>query len=258
MKKFVLILGLVLSLSTNAWAEDSQTLISREFDGIYGKCEDMIIPMKEFEKPLEKIFGDQHIAGRVIWCFSDKIKQHSNLQQFELYEKAKLKAEKFLDDLLYYKGYLNYTSRSELMYRYQNFIYYALTEDKDFAFIESNKIDCPLNDKITEVPKCLKQDVLKICNIESRRQVISALNRLDEITFQLLKTITNDEDILKKWMQQYYNMILHFVVLIRESDLMNPLNSLMYMRDVYLYEEMNGLEHMEAEELKEPYPLPFP
>ena len=45
-------------------------------------------------------------------------------------------------------------------------------------------------------------------------------------------------------------MVFHFVVLICESDLMNSLDSWMYMGDVYLYEEMNGLEHMEAEELK--------
>lgn len=258
MKKIVLILGMLLSFGANVWAQDSRILTPEEIGEMYGKCEDMIVSMKEFEKPLNQVLGDQRTAGRVIWCFSDKIKQHSDEQQLELYEKAKLQAEEFLDNLLYYKGYLTYTSRSELMYRYQSFIYHALTEDKDFALSEPNKINCPLSDKITEVPKCLKQDILKICNIESRRKVISNLMHLDEITLQLLKTITDNENTLKKQMQQYYNMILHFVVLIRESDLMNPLNSWMYMGDVYLYEEMNGLEHMEAEELKEPYPLPFP
>ena len=258
MQKFALIFGGFLSLCANARAEDSRIFTPKEIDEIYGKCEDMIIPMKEFEKPLDKVLGDRHTAGRVIWCFSDKIKQHSNSQQFELYEKAKLQAEEFLDDLLYYKGYLNYTSRSELMYRYQSFIYYALTGDKHFVLLEPDKINCSLNDKITEVPLCLKQDILKICNIESRRNVIYHLDNLTQTTLELLKTINDDENVLKKQMLQYYNMVFHFVALIRGSDLMNPLVSWMYMGDVYLYEEMNGLEHMEAEELKEPYPLPFP
>lgn len=258
MRWFVFYLGVVLLFGANVYAKQEEKLTKEMIDEIYGKCEDMIIPMEEFEGSLEQVFGDQRTASRVIWCFSDKIKQHSNEQQFELYEKAKLQAEEFLDDLLYYKGFVTYTARSELMYRYQSFIYYALTEDKDFALWEPNKINCPLSDKITEVPNCLKQDILKICNIESRRRVIYDLNNLTGTTLELLKTVTNDENILKKQMQQYYNMVFHFVVLIRESDLMNPISSWMYMGDVYLYEEMNGLEHQEAGELKEPYPLPFP
>ncbi|MBR3501660.1 MAG: hypothetical protein IKR92_02480 [Alphaproteobacteria bacterium] len=259
MKKIALILGLFLAFAAKAQAGYSQTFTPEKIDEMYGKCEDMIMPMERFERTLGEVFADQHNAGRVIWCFSDKIKQHSTPQQFELYEKAKTQAEEFLDALLYYKGYWTiYTEQSELMYRYQSFIYYALTENKDFALPEPDKINCPLNDKITDVPICLKQDILKICNIESRRNVIYHLNNLTQTTLEFLKTITDDEKKLKKQMQQYYNMIFHFVVLIRESYLMNPLDSWMYMGDVYLYEEMNGLEHKEAEEMKEPYPLPFP
>ena len=73
MKKLVLILGLCLSLGANARADDSHVLTPEEIDETYGKCEDMIIPMKEFEKTLNQVLGDQHTAGRVIWCFSDKI-----------------------------------------------------------------------------------------------------------------------------------------------------------------------------------------
>ena len=259
MKKFALVVGFILSLSSNLYAENSRTLTSEEIDDIYGRCEDMILPIDRFERALGEIFADQRNAGRVIWCFSDKIKQYSTPQQLELYEKAKTQAEEFLDDLLYYKGYWTiYTERSELMYRYQSFIYYALTKDKYFTLPEPDMINCPLNDKITEVPTCLKQDILKICNIESRRNVIYHLNNLTLTTLELLKSTTDNEDKLKKQMQQYYNMIFHFVVLIRGSYLMNPLDSWMYMGDVYLYEEMNGLEHLEAEEMKEPYPLPFP
>lgn len=98
----------------------------------------------------------------------------------------------------------------------------------------------------------------KICNIESRRNVIYQLNNFTQTTLELLKTILGDENKLKKQMHEYYNMIFHFVVLIRGSYLMNPINSWMYQGDIYLYEEMNGLEHMETEEWKEPYPLPFP
>ena len=261
MKKFIIIFVMFLALVTNAKAEvnNERKLTEEEIDEIYGKCEDMIISMEEFEGALGKVFADQHNAGRVIWCFSDKIKQHSTPKQFELYEKAKARAEEFLDALLYYKGYWTiYTERSELMYRYQSFIYYVLTKDKDFALPESDKISCPFDDKITEVPICLRRDILKICNIESRRNVISHLNNLTQTTLELLKTMSDDEETLKKQIQQYYNMIFHFVVLIRGSYLMNPLDSWMYMGDVYLYEEMNGLEHLEAEEMKEPYPLPFP
>ena len=259
MKKFLFILGLLLSSYTALYAEEQRRLTDEEIDEMYGECEDMIISMKEFEGTLGEVFADQRNASRVIWCFSDKIKQHSTPKQFELYERAKAQAEEYLDALLYYKGYWTiYTERSELMYRYQSFIYYALTADKDFILPEPDKINCSLNDKITEVPICLKQDILKICNIESRRNVIYYLNNLTQTTLELLKTTTDDEDKLKKQIQQYYDMLFHFVVLIRESYLMNPLDSWMYMGDVYLYEEMNGLEHLEAEEMKEPYPLPFP
>ena len=258
MKKFVLIFFFALSGISVSVANKTELPVTDKIDKSHSKCEDMIIPMKEFEEPLGQVLGDQRTAGRVIWCFSDKIKQHSTPQQFELYEKAKVQAENFLDALLYYKGYVNYPERSELMYRYQSFIYHALTKDKDFALIEPDKINCPLNDKITEVPICLKQDILKICNIESRRNVIYHLNNFTQTTLELLKTITGDENKLKKQMHEYYNMIFHFVVLIRSSDLMNPINSWMYQGDVYWYEEMNGLEHMETQEWKEPYPLPFP
>jgi len=259
MKRIIVFFMLLISISNKVNAGEQRQLTDEEIDEMYGKCEDMIISMKEFEGTLGKVFADQRNASRVIWCFSDKIKQNSTPQQFELYEKAKAQAEEFLNALLYYKGYLTiYTERSELMYRYQSFIYHALTGDKNFILPEPDKIDCQLNDKITEVPMCLKQDVLKICNIESRRNVQYYLNNLTQTTLKLLETITDDENILKKQIQQYYNMIFHFVVLIRGSYLMNPLDSWMYMGDVYLYEEMNGLEHLEAEEMKEPYPLPFP
>lgn len=161
MKKFVLIFFFALSGISVSIANKTELPVTDKIDESHSKCEDMIIPMKEFEEPLGQVLGDQSTAGKVIWCFSDKIKQHSTPQQFELYEKAKVQAEDFLDALLYYKGYVNYSERSELMYRYQSFIYHALTKNKDFALIEPDKINCPLNDKITEVPMCLKQDILK-------------------------------------------------------------------------------------------------
>ena len=82
MKKFIIIFGVFLALVTNAKAEvnNERKLTEEEIDEIYGKCEDMIISMEEFEGALGKVFADQHNAGRVIWCFSDKIKQHSKLK----------------------------------------------------------------------------------------------------------------------------------------------------------------------------------
>jgi len=84
---------LLLSSYTALYAEEQRRLTDEEIDEMYGECEDMIISMKEFEGTLGEVFADQRNASRVIWCFSDKIKQHSTPKQFELYERAKAQAE---------------------------------------------------------------------------------------------------------------------------------------------------------------------
>jgi len=237
---------------------DKEIKQQKVIDDFYGKCEDLIPPVKEAEVPLGHFFADEKNAGRVSWCFTDKIKQHSNPEQFELYVKSKDLMEKFIDDMLYYKGFLTYPENAQLKYKFQSFVYFRLTGDKQYDVPETHKIDCSLNDKITEAPTCLEQDILKICNIHTRRGVISILRLTSEATIELFKSISTDENTIKQWMKEYYNLIYGFVISIRESDLMNPINSDLFLHDVYIYEEMNGLEHLEANELKEPYPLPFP
>lgn len=250
MKKVVLIVAFIFIFSQNVSADVIDT-----------PCEELLLPITKAEVPLCDFFPDIQTASRVTWCATDRIKKYTTESQFEQYLKIKKNLETFIDDLLFYKGGMVCPSVAnyEMQYKFQSFILSKLTADKQYNVPNPYQIHCTLQKIITESPTCLKQDILKICNIQARRSVIHSLRTTSEEVLALFKTITSDVEQQKQWMKEYYNLIHRFVVLIQENeDLMNPIHSSMFMRDWYIYEEMNGRQLEETNKVPIPYPLPFP
>jgi len=223
-------------------------------------CEEWLIPIEEAEVPLFSIFIDKYVAYKVSWCFSQKIKKHSTPQQFEHYTKAKDLLDKTLDNLLFYKGGMNDgIVVYEMLYKFQSFVLEKLTGDLQYKVPDPYHIACDLEEKITELPKCLQQDIYKICNIQIRRDIDYYFRETDTQILKLFESITSDEKRQKEWMLDFYNLIYRFVILIRENEyLMNPINSNMFMSDWFLFEKMNGRELEETNTVPKPYPIPFP
>jgi len=264
-KLFLIITFALLSSSVRAEdvAMDKDTIVDMNntpLATVYTDCDKLILSAQEAEVPLGNFFPDVRTAGRVSWCFRDKIRQKATEKQFELYQKAEKLMEEFLDDMLFYKGgHTIYCENAQLKYKFQSFIYFKLTGDKKFEIPEPDKLTCHLKQNLTEAPICLKEDILKICNIQTRRSVIYRLHVTSEATLELFKAITSDENTIQQWMAEYYNLVYRFVILIREDkDLMNPLLSSMFMYDWHIYEEMNGRELEEVSEVPNSYPIPFP
>ena len=101
--------------------------------------------------------------------------------------------------------------------------------------------------------------MLKICNIESRRHIDVDMEKLSQTMLSFFMTKTDNEEIQRQWMKEFYDLIYTLIVTIKEdSILMNPLYSSQFREDLRIYEKMNGRELEDVNAVSKPYPLPFP
>ena len=235
-------------------------LIKNEKNKI-AKCSPYLLPIKDDESPLGQFFSDTGSGYVVTLCFANEIKKYSTAKQFDLYKKAEEHLKDYLEGLLYYKG--NYFSsaqaKDEMLYKFQSFYLAKITQDKQYEVLQTHQINCKLDKGLNRPPSCLIQDVLKTCNIVSRRMMMYDLYQLSEIMFRIFETTTSDKEQKRQYMLQFYNLMYRFVMMIRENEyLMNPINSVQFMADWNAVKIMNGQELDEVISVPKPYPIPFP
>ena len=194
-------------------------------------------------------------------CLINATHKHLSEEQYELYIKLVESIKKTADAVLYYKSEGKYCSVMEYSFLIivQSFIHNKITNDKQYEVKNPYKIGCEFEKEILETPICLVREILKLCNIETRRHVQAYLTNTTKAMYNFLQTVTNDQQTLQQWIKEYYNLMQLFTEMVKADDiLMNPINSYQFMQDWYLLEKMNGIEPMEVSEVPKPYPLPFP
>jgi len=194
-------------------------------------------------------------------CVLNETEKFTTKEQFAIYLKIIEDMKELEDYALYYKAGGNYPTDVEYYFLiiFQSVILNKLTNDKQYEVINPYPINCELEKNTIEPPMCLYREVLKICNIESRRHIKGQLRHTSELVYNFFQTITNDQPTLQQWMKEFYNLIQLFVEMVKADDiLMDPIYSDLFMRDWGVFRVMNGIEIEEVSEVPKPYPLPFP
>jgi len=194
-------------------------------------------------------------------CVINETKKFTTKEQLDIYLKIIEDMKELEDYVLYYKAAGNHPTNMKYSFLiiFQSFILNKLNNDKQYEIINPYQINCELEDNVIESPMCLYREVLKICNIESRRHIKGQLRHTSELVYNFFQTITNDQPTLQQWMKEFYNLIQLFVEMVKADDiLMDPIYSDLFMRDWGVFRVMNGIEIEEVSEVPKPYPLPFP
>lgn len=217
------------------------------------------------DTPLLQFFADLSTARESSDCLEQQIVLVATSQQKEIYSALKEDMKHILDSMFYYKGDYYYSGRTdaslvakyELFYQFQSFLYAKMSHNSTYEVANPYKLDDV--GSLARVPLQLELEMLKLCNIEGRRNLEAYLLQAGKDMLLFFSTLAQDDKTQTQWMIEYENLLYKFVNDLRQDKyFMNPLNSKFFMEDWLVWEYMAGRPVTEESEVPSPPPLPFP
>ena len=210
---------------------------------------------EDAQAPLLSVFPDEKTAQDAVQCLAKKIQQETTSEQFELYENAFKYVKNILTGMLFYKGREEEQPQVILTFLcdFQRFLLFKLRRNQSDEMPNTYKLD-------TEYPyKKLQQEILKISNIQGRRDERFSLLQASINTQKFFETLSKNKEETNLLRQDFYNLIYSFVQrLKKDTYLMNALNSETFIGDWFDWEAMQGHIITDDSAVPEPYPIPFP